>query len=115
MTKKEITKSWKERNKERVAKTNKLWRQNNQTEIRDYRRSKYRQRKAYLVSLLGGKCIKCGYSKSFFALQFHHINPDEKEDDMARLSFEKQIEEVKKCLLLCANCHFEIHEELENT
>jgi 5-methylcytosine-specific restriction endonuclease McrA len=71
------------------------------------------ERKAYLVSLLGGKCVRCGYSKSLWALQFHHINPEDKESkNLSKLSFEKQIEEVKKCILLCANCHIELHEEL---
>ena len=72
-----------------------------------------RNRKAYLVALAGGKCIKCGYSKSLRVLQFHHINPDEKDSNVSQLRTEKAVEEIKKCILLCANCHIELHEELQ--
>lgn len=71
-------------------------------------------RKKELISLLGGKCSKCGYNKNYAALQFHHLNPIEKEHnlDARKLSnstWEWCINEAKKCILLCANCHFEEH------
>ena len=108
-------KKWRENNPEKMSATNKKWRKNNPDKIainQSNRKRRQRERKAYLVALAGGKCIKCGYSKSLFALQFHHINPNEKEGEVSLLSLEKQIEEIKKCILLCANCHFELHEEL---
>lgn len=63
---------------------------------------------------LGGKCQECGYNKNIAALEFHHINPDEKEFqlDMRHLSntsIEKLRIEAAKCKLLCANCHRELH------
>ena len=79
---------------------------------RDNQKRNLRARKTYLVTLAGGKCIKCGYSKSIAALQFHHINPDEKECRVTGGSLEAALKEIKKCILLCANCHFELHEEL---
>ena len=93
------------------------WRKNNPEKAVLHQKNqklRNRQRKAYLVSLLGGKCIKCGYDKSVMALHFHHTNPNEKEGHISFFGFDKQIEEVKKCILLCANCHAETHEELEN-
>lgn len=58
-------------------------------------------------------CAKCGYNKCVSALDFHHIDPEEKEDTVARLSvhsnIEKVFEEMKKCIILCANCHREFH------
>ena len=72
------------------------------------------KRKLELVKFRGGKCELCGYIKNIAVLEFHHINPDEKEFqlDMRHLSntsLEKLKEEVDKCQLLCANCHRETH------
>lgn len=46
-----------------------------------YQRVKdYRQRvKERLVEIFGGKCQVCGYNKAISALEFHHLNPEEKE------------------------------------
>lgn len=56
----------------------------------------------------------CGYNKSFRALHFHHKDPSKKDDDINSLVSRGQItqarEEAKKCVLVCANCHAEIHE-----
>lgn len=62
----------------------------------------------------GGKCEKCGYNKCISAMHFHHINPNEKDFGISgkTLSFEKLKIEVDKCMLLCSNCHSEIHEGL---
>ena len=71
------------------------------------------QRKKDMIEFLGGKCSKCGYSKFYGALEFHHRNPSEKEFDWKKtrlLSKDKMIAEVKKCDLLCANCHREVHQ-----
>jgi len=64
------------------------------------------------VEYLGGKCIKCGYKKCMYALEFNHIQPKEKRYEPSRL-FQNGInwgrikEEIDKCELLCANCHRE--------
>lgn len=58
---------------------------------------------------LGGKCQECGYNKNIAALEFHHINPDEKEFqlDMRHLSntsIEKlRIEAAKFVLIVTEN------------
>lgn len=70
--------------------------------------------KEKLVEYKGGKCEKCGYNKCITALEFHHINPEEKEFNIdGRSSFEKSKKEVDKCILVCANCHREIHYEIQ--
>lgn len=71
-------------------------------------------RKAELVKLLGGKCSKCGYHENYAALEFHHVNPSEKSFQLdarhiANTSKELLLEEIKKCVLLCSNCHKEVH------
>lgn len=66
------------------------------------------------VEILGGKCLLCGYNRCIDALCAHHLNPDEKVfglsyKGMCR-SWEKVLEELKKCVLLCSNCHTEVHD-----
>ena len=74
--------------------------------------------KELLVEYKGGKCEICGYDRCIGALEFHHINPEEKEFGIGQKgytrSIEKNKEEVDKCILVCANCHREIHEGLIN-
>lgn len=70
-----------------------------------------REIKQKLVKEAGGKCIKCGYDKCLWALQFDHRNPEEKLTEIAKLVMQRRLqialEEIKKCDLLCANCHAE--------
>ena len=61
----------------------------------------------------GNACEVCGYGKCQEALQFHHAKPGEKDfavsgDGFTR-SWEKIKHELDKCILVCANCHAEIH------
>lgn len=62
----------------------------------------------------GGKCIRCGYDKCIKALEFHHLNPLEKDFTISNDHFKLSdvIKEVKKCILLCSNCHKELHDNL---
>lgn len=73
-----------------------------------------RDSKQKLVELFGGKCSVCGYDKSISALQFHHKNPKEKHLIIKDIigNFEKAKKEAMKCVLVCSNCHFEIHDKL---
>ena len=82
----------------------------------NYQNQKLRglKRKYEIIEARGGKCEICGYSKNLAALDFHHKNPDEKEFqlDMRQLSncsLEKLESELNKCIILCANCHRELH------
>jgi hypothetical protein len=82
----------------------------------DYNTQKLRglKRKLELIKSRGGKCELCGYDRNIAVLEFHHINPDEKEFqlDMRHLSntsLERLKEEADKCQLLCANSHREVH------
>ena len=73
-----------------------------------------RNRKLNLIKVCGNQCNICGYNKAISALEFHHINPEEKNYSLASMGtchqLEKDLEEVKKCILVCSNCHREIHE-----
>ncbi len=71
-----------------------------------------RKIKQKAVDYLGGKCTICDYDKYIGALEFHHKNPAEKDFTIAELklsSFERIKSELDKCMLVCANCHREIH------
>lgn len=68
------------------------------------------------VEYKGGKCQICGYNKCVRSLQFHHLDPNEKDFGISggTKSFEKLKPELDKCILVCANCHCEIHDGLIN-
>jgi hypothetical protein len=85
---------------------------------RSERVSKSRKEQIKKLKLhFGGKCTKCGYNKYLQALDFHHLDPKEKEfglgENRSGRSFKKMIEEASKCALLCCRCHREVHIELE--
>lgn len=73
-----------------------------------------REIKRILVDYKGGKCEKCGYDKCIDALEFHHIDKNEKNFGISNgncKSLEVLKKEADKCILLCSNCHKEIHYE----
>ncbi len=89
---------------------------------------KYADRRQYLIDAVvkrrkllryksikykGGKCIICGYSKCGQALEFHHVDETIKDFGISAKGYTRSWEKVKKeldkCILVCANCHREIH------
>lgn len=73
--------------------------------------SKIRNRiKKKAVDLMGGKCKICGYDKCVQALHFHHLDPKEKDFNISESSSWKEAKkELRKCIMVCGNCHSEIH------
>ena len=76
--------------------------------------NKERQRKTkqLAVDYKSGKCSKCGYNKCIAALEFHHIDSTTKDKDYfnSRGGLTQDLKiELDKCILVCANCHREIH------
>lgn len=76
-----------------------------------------RNMKLKAIEYKGGKCERCGYDKSVYALTFHHKDPNEKDfgigGDGGTKAWEKIRIELDKCVLLCANCHAEEHEKID--
>ena len=70
--------------------------------------------KAADVEARGGRCERCGFKKQQAALEFHHLDPAIKEFGLSEngivRSVERRAAEIEKCVLLCANCHCEVHE-----
>jgi transposase len=71
-----------------------------------------RRAKLRLIAAAGGCCVLCGYDRHPGALHFHHIDPTQKRYTLSRAGhtrrFAEALEEAKKCVLLCANCHAEV-------
>lgn len=71
-----------------------------------------RAMKQQAVKLKGGKCSVCGYNKNINALSFHHLDPTQKEFQISNgeiRSWDKYLIELEKCVLVCLNCHAEMH------
>ena len=75
-----------------------------------------RKLKSQMIEYKGGCCVRCGYKKYQGALEFHHTDPKEKDFNPSQLkkySFDDRIKtELDKCILVCSNCHREIHDEI---
>jgi len=69
----------------------------------------YRNAKAKKVKLLGGKCQVCGYNKCLDALVFHHKDASTKKTEK---DWYKADTDLTNLVLLCANCHEELHSKL---
>ena len=74
----------------------------------------FRQKtKKRAVEYKGSKCLVCGYDKCISALEFHHLDPNKKDFGLSQnlsKAWSKIVEEIDKCVLICANCHREVHE-----
>lgn len=71
-------------------------------------------KKKFVVEALGGRCQFCGYGRCLRNLAFHHLM-DKARDISSRgfqFGFSKLMGELRKCVLVCHNCHGEIHEGL---
>jgi hypothetical protein len=79
------------------------------------RRKKLRE---MAVQYGGGKCVLCGYDRCVEALEFHHKDSSKKDfaisqDGLTR-SWERIKDEIDKCVLICANCHRELHTNIRS-
>lgn len=68
---------------------------------------------------MGGACCICGYNKCAASLSMHHINPSQKKFGFAAIranpkNWNTIIKELYKCILVCHNCHNEIHSGITN-
>jgi hypothetical protein len=66
------------------------------------------------IAYKGGQCLMCSYNTSSRALHFHHLDSETKLFGISARgvtrSWEKVKSELDKCVLLCANCHAEVHD-----
>ena len=76
-----------------------------------------KRRKTNLKKVFHSRCCLCGFDAFQDALEFHHVNPEEKSFSICgsnnqTKALATQLEEMKKCILVCANCHRGIHQNL---
>jgi thiol-disulfide isomerase/thioredoxin len=99
--------------------SDKKWYDSNPKIWKAKNKSKSEKRKNLLEELkkeLGGKCDKCGENRKH-VLDFHHIDKSKKLTEISTSlrmgSWEEDEniarEEIKKCVLLCSNCHRDFH------
>ena len=82
----------------------------NNVSIESNKRNRDKNR-AILCELKINGCAICGYNKCDNALEFHHVNPADKKFNITipHIGNKNLVEELNKCILLCANCHRETH------
>lgn len=64
------------------------------------------------IQYKGGSCVSCGYSRCAASLTFHHMDPSKKDFQISGNHTRSWItiqRELDKCVLLCRNCHGELH------
>lgn len=80
---------------------------------KEYYQDNRARRKQICLDVMGGKCQICGYNANAKALEFHHIHPKEKTFTISECTLKGLdilFKELRKCTLLCANCHRIIHD-----
>jgi|ERR1044072_3654388 predicted transcriptional regulator len=74
--------------------------------------NKGRENREYAVNKLGGKCANCGYNRYIGSLDIHHLDPSIKDENFKSMrgwSIIRIDREIENCVLLCRNCHSELH------
>lgn len=89
------------------------WAKENREKVNHSRRVLKIRRAKWLDKLKRERgCCICGYSKCSKSIDSHHIEKKEYTiSTMCRLtfSFKRIIKELKKCVFICKNCHYEVH------
>jgi hypothetical protein len=93
-------------NKEHILQKSKEYYEANKKKKHEATNKLRRKYKENLVKSFGSVCHKCQQTFPACVFDFHHVDPHEKDFEIANLySHKKQLEESKKCIMLCANCH----------
>jgi Rieske Fe-S protein len=83
--------------------------QDNKEKIYKRNKEKRVRHKKQAVDYFNNTCHDCGCTSEYQEIfDFHHKNPEEKEFSIAHIihySWAKIENELKKCIMLCANCH----------
>ena len=118
----------KTRCKECMKKYNRWWQKENPDKVKKSRKGTYARQRIYYLNWMRNKreknrswfigykkthpCEICGQS-DIRCLEFHHIDGRRKGEmlisALVHMNREKLLEEIKKCQMLCANCHAIIH------
>ena len=93
------------------------WDEDQKQKHRDNIKRQGEKRKKQIIELSGSKCLICNYSKCNSALEFHHKDPESKKFELSQgnirsKNWKEVLKELKKCVMLCSNCHRELHNKL---
>lgn len=87
----------------------------NKEHMRKYMLERFYKRKDAAMDQLGGKCSECG-CEDRSDLRFHHIDPTNKSftigNCIVSVSEKRLQEELEKCILLCHDCHVDVHRKM---
>lgn len=73
--------------------------------------AKRRSLKEKAILHLGGRCVICGYTGTPAAFDFHHLHgKDFNVGSRIDSAWDKVVNELSKCVLLCCRCHREVHD-----
>lgn len=90
-----------------------IYHNTNKKEVAKRVKNKHMEIKQQLVDYKGGKCSFCGYNKCLASLTFHHCKGKKKfnlsADSFCKYTLDELKKEADKCILVCFNCHMEIH------
>jgi hypothetical protein len=92
--------------------------QQNKGKYAESSRSSRLAKKIWYSELMEDKfCQDCGETDTI-VLEWHHLNPSKKDmsiaDMFTRRGKKTILEEIEKCVCLCANCHRRLHHKLRN-
>ena len=81
-----------------------------------YKKSRKDRMYQKIADYVGGfKCSRCGIERDTMTIfDFHHLDPATKDRQISKMvenSWKDVKTELDKCIILCANCHREVHEE----
>ena len=117
---------WREKNKDILAASSKEYQVANKESRKKSWAKKYKRNREKIIArkvatrrrriiafkeLKGGKCHTCGYDKNYASLDFHHVGEKSFAVNTATAEKNKKsiMAELEKCILLCRNCHGELH------
>lgn len=86
----------------------------NKDKFRERLKLRRKERREWFDNITNGiKCVVCGEEERI-CLDFHHTNPKDKDSTVTKLlndfrSKERVLNEIKKCKVLCSNCHRKVH------
>lgn len=82
--------------------------------MKDNKKEWRKKAREYLAVAFGGACTICGYNKTISALDYHHLDPKQKDSALSIAmrnghAWSKIVLEARKCTLVCCRCHRELH------
>ena len=108
------TKKYREENKNDINKRKREWYKNNANKVKNEVTIRKKELRQWFNDYKSTKCCsECG-ENCIVCLDFHHIDPTDKEMDPTMMihrgwSRERIMNEISKCIVLCANCHRKLH------